>query len=55
VRQPAFEMGQQATDLLIQLIESKRPVTDFETRILSTQLLIRDSSKKIAKKTSVIV
>lgn len=27
IRQPAFEMGQVATELLIQLIESKRPVT----------------------------
>jgi LacI family transcriptional regulator len=32
VRQPAFEIGQTAIELLIQIIESKRPVTDFETR-----------------------
>jgi LacI family transcriptional regulator len=31
IRQPAFEIGQNATELLIQLIESKRPVTEFET------------------------
>ena len=32
IKQPAFEMGEMATDLLIQLIESKRPVTDFEIK-----------------------
>lgn len=50
IRQPAFEMGEIATSLLIKLIESKRPVTDFETRILQTELLIRGSSKKINRK-----
>jgi DNA-binding LacI/PurR family transcriptional regulator len=40
VRQPAFEMGQVATELLLQLIESKRPVKDFETRVLQTELII---------------
>jgi LacI family transcriptional regulator len=30
VRQPAEEMGRAATELLVQLIESKRPVTEFE-------------------------
>ena len=38
IKQPAFEMGEIATDLLIQLIESKRPVTDFETKKLAPQL-----------------
>jgi LacI family transcriptional regulator len=46
IKQPAFEMGEIATDLLIQLIESKRPVTDFETRTLAPQLIIRESAKK---------
>jgi DNA-binding LacI/PurR family transcriptional regulator len=46
VRQPAFEMGQVATELLIHLIESKRPVTTFETRVLQTELCIRESSLK---------
>lgn len=41
VRQPAFEMGQAATELLIQLIESKYPVTDFETRVMNTQLMVK--------------
>jgi LacI family transcriptional regulator len=39
-------MGQLATDLLIQLIESKRPVVDFRKRVLETQLQIRDSSTR---------
>ena len=46
VRQPAFDIGQTATELLIQIIESKRPVVDFETRILDTELIIRESSLK---------
>ena len=45
IRQPAFEMGEIATNLLLQLIESKRPVTEFETRVLSTELLIRQSTR----------
>ncbi|GGA99626.1 LacI family DNA-binding transcriptional regulator [Puia dinghuensis] len=44
VVQPALEMGQLATDLLIQLIEAKRPVTEFQKRVLDTELQIRDSS-----------
>jgi LacI family transcriptional regulator len=50
VRQPAFEMGEVATKLLLQIIESKRPVTDFETKVLSTELLIRGSTKKFSSK-----
>lgn len=51
VRQPAFEMGELATNLLLQLIESKRPVTEFETKVLASELLIRGStSKKPIKK-----
>jgi LacI family transcriptional regulator len=46
VKQPAFEMGEIATDLLLQLVESRRPVTDFETRVLSTELIIRSSTAK---------
>jgi LacI family transcriptional regulator len=46
IKQPAFEMGEAATEFLLQLIESKRPVTDFETRVLPTELLIRESTKK---------
>jgi LacI family transcriptional regulator len=46
VRQPAFEMGRAATTLLFNMIESKRPVTDFEHIILPTELIVRDSSVK---------
>ncbi|HMH22312.1 MAG TPA: LacI family DNA-binding transcriptional regulator [Puia sp.] len=46
VSQPALEMGQQATDMLIQLIESKRPLVEFEKRVLETELTIRESSLK---------
>jgi DNA-binding LacI/PurR family transcriptional regulator len=45
IKQPAFEMGKIATTLLLQLIESKRPVTEFETRVLASQLIIRGSSR----------
>lgn len=55
IRQPAFEMGEIATSLLLNLIESKRPVTDFETRILQTELLIRGSSGKTPRKKKVMV
>jgi LacI family transcriptional regulator, galactose operon repressor len=46
VRQPAFDIGQAAIELLIQMIESKRPVVDFQTKILDTELIIRESSLK---------
>ncbi len=49
VRQPAFQIGQSATEMLIQMIESKRPVTDFETKILDTELILRESSMKKEK------
>jgi LacI family transcriptional regulator len=48
VRQPAYEIGHTATELLIQLIESKQPVVQYETRMLETELCIRDSSLKPA-------
>jgi LacI family transcriptional regulator len=44
VQQPAFEIGQTAAEMLIQMIESKRPIVDFETKILNTRLIIRESS-----------
>lgn len=46
VRQPAFQIGQNAIEMLIQIIESKRPVMEFETKILETQLILRESSLK---------
>ncbi|MDP4284576.1 MAG: LacI family DNA-binding transcriptional regulator [Bacteroidota bacterium] len=49
VQQPAFEIGQTATEMLIQMIESKRSITEFETKILDTKLIIRKSSLKDKK------
>jgi len=46
VRQPALEMGQAATELLLQVIESKRPITEFEKRVLTPELQIRESSMR---------
>jgi LacI family transcriptional regulator len=45
VRQPAFEMGQRATRMLLQLIESKHPITEFTTEVLQTELFIRNSTR----------
>ena len=47
VRQPAFEIGQVAIEKLMQLIESKRPVTEFETKVFETELILRESSKNV--------
>lgn len=44
VRQPATDMGRDATELLLQLVESKRPVKNFEKRLLSPEMIIRGSS-----------
>lgn len=41
VFQPAFDMGQLATIKLLELIEAKFPVTEFEKKVLDTQLFIR--------------
>lgn len=46
VRQPAFEMGQTATELLLQVIESKRPVKEFTKKVLETELIVRNSTTK---------
>jgi hypothetical protein len=52
VNSAAFDMIKIATILLPDLIEAKRPVTDFETRVLTTELLIRDccGQKKLKQK-----
>jgi len=49
VKQPAAEMGRIAAELLIKMIESKRPTTSFEEVILPTELFRRASSAKKAK------
>ena len=46
VAQPSFEMGQLAATLLLDLIESKSTPIAFETRVLTSNLIIRQSSMK---------
>jgi LacI family transcriptional regulator len=46
VTQPSFEMGQQATSLLLDLIESKNTPAEYETRVLQSNLVINKSSLK---------
>lgn len=41
IKQPAFDIGQLATEMLLQLIEAKYPIEDFEKRVLETELHIR--------------
>lgn len=48
VHQPAFEIGRKATEMLLSIINSKRPVTEFENVVLPTELFIRNSSLKVA-------
>ncbi|EHQ30584.1 LacI family DNA-binding transcriptional regulator [Mucilaginibacter paludis] len=47
VSQPAYQIGQKAAEMLIQLIESKKPVTQFETEMFSTELIVRKSTDKV--------
>ncbi|AYL94482.1 LacI family DNA-binding transcriptional regulator [Mucilaginibacter celer] len=46
VYQPGFEMGKKATEMLISVIESRYPVTEFETAVLPTEVFIRASSQR---------
>lgn len=46
IRQPAFEMGEESMKFLLQLIDSKRPVAQFETKVFPTRLIIRESTQK---------
>ncbi len=46
ISQPAFEMGEKAASLLLNLIESKHVVTDFKLESLSPKIIIRESCKK---------
>ncbi|HKZ66354.1 MAG TPA: LacI family DNA-binding transcriptional regulator [Chitinophagaceae bacterium] len=44
IRQPALEMGKAAAELLIELIEAKRPVSTFKKIELPIELQVRNSS-----------
>lgn len=44
IRQPAFDMGESAMELMLSLINRKRPQDKFETRILPTVLTIGKST-----------
>ncbi len=46
IRQPAYEMGRKAAELLIKMIESKRAITEFETMVIPCLLLERESCTK---------
>ena len=45
VSQPAFEIGKTAAEMLIEQIESKSSVVDFETIMFETELNIREPQK----------
>lgn len=47
VKQPGFEMGQKAAELIIKQITSKTSPKSFETITMDTELIIRNSSKII--------
>lgn len=44
IKQPGFEMGKQAMEQMLNIIESKKPVTEFVDKTLSSELLFRESS-----------
>ncbi len=48
-------MGRAATELLLQLIESKRPIKDFEKRVLTPELQIRGSSVPVEMRSTVLI
>ncbi len=52
VAQPSFEMGRQAAELLLELIEHKNTPVAYETRVLKTKLAVRGSSLKITAPTA---
>ena len=47
VYQPGLEMGKKATGMLVNLIESRKPATEFETVVFPTQLFTRESTKSL--------
>jgi LacI family transcriptional regulator len=47
VRQPAFQIGQIATEMLITTIESKRPIEEYCSQEVETELIARSSHQKV--------
>ena len=47
IKQPAYEMGQKAAELIIEEIEQKKPSKKYQTIILPSELIIRESSTKM--------
>lgn len=52
IAQPSFEMGRQAAELLLELIETKNTPVTYETRVLKTHLEMRGSSLKTTAPTA---
>jgi LacI family transcriptional regulator len=46
IKQPGFLMGKKAAELIISQINSSEEQTDFQTIVMPTELIVRDSSKK---------
>lgn len=46
LRQPAFEMGEKAAELLIERIEKNENPSDFKTIVMPTKLIVRESSSR---------
>lgn len=46
IRQPGFEMGQKAAQMIIQHIENKDKCCNYEKVVMPTELIIRESSRK---------
>lgn len=44
IKQPGYEMGQKAAQLIIKQINAKANKVDFETFVMPTELIVRDSS-----------
>ena len=46
IRQPAFEMGKKAVELIIESSRSSHPVTEFTTHAYNTELIVGNSTNK---------
>jgi LacI family transcriptional regulator len=46
VKQPGFLIGQQAADLLIQQILHNNGIPTYQTIVMPTELIVRESSKR---------